>query len=97
MYEYDYLLSKTKAFLLVFSVPLLIVIFGLTSFITVIGITGAVAGGLDGILITLMYWKAKQLGNRKPEYSLNLPKIVGFFVILFFSLGIAYQLWSNLF
>jgi len=97
VYEYDYRLSKAKAFFLVFSVPLLIVLFNLTSFITIIGMTGAIAGGLDGILITLMYWKAKMLGDRKPEYSLNLPKVVGFLVIIFFSLGIAYQLWSNFF
>ena len=97
VYEYDYHLSKVKAFFLVFSVPLLVVFFNLTSFITIIGMTGAIAGGLDGILITLMYWKAKQLGNRKPEYSLNLPRIVGLMVIVFFSLGIAYQLWAIFF
>jgi tyrosine-specific transport protein len=97
VYEYDYGLSRVKSLLLTFSVPLLILLFDLTTFITIIGITGAIAGGVDGILITLMYWKAKTLGNRKPEYNLKVSKVLGFLVIAIFSLGIIYQLWSNFF
>ena len=51
-------------------------------------------GGIEGVLFVLMYWKAKQLGDRKPEYSLGKHKILGSLLILIFALGIAYQLWS---
>jgi hypothetical protein len=66
-------------------------LFKLTSFIVVLGITGAIAGGLDGILVMLMYWKAKKLGDRKPEYTMGKHYILGVFLILMFVVGIAYQ------
>lgn len=95
VYEYDYLFSRKTSFLLTFSLPLIIVLFNLTNFITVIGVTGAIAGGLEGILVALMYWKAKKLGDRKPEYSLGKFYVVGGIIIIMFTLGILYQLWVN--
>src|SRR3989338_2644161 len=97
VYCYDFKMPRTTALILTFSLPLLIVLFNLTTFITVLGITGAIAGGLDGILIILMYWKAKLLGDRKPEYSLKPHRILGTTLILMFILGIAYQLWTLFF
>ncbi len=95
VYEYDYALSRLISMLLTFMIPLIIVIFNLTTFIAVLGITGAVAGGLDGILITLMYWKAKVLGDRTPEYSLPSYKWIGGLLIILFIFGILYQLWAS--
>jgi tyrosine-specific transport protein len=97
MYRYDYGFSHRFALLLTFGLPLLIVFLNLTSFIVVLGLTGAIAGGLDGILVTLMYWKAKKMGDRKPEYSLKPYKGVGTALIFMFVLGILYQLWVNFF
>ncbi|MBT4110276.1 amino acid permease [Candidatus Woesearchaeota archaeon] len=91
IFEYDYGVSRRTSLLLTFSLPLLIVLFKLTSFIVVLGITGAIAGGLDGILVMLMYWKAKKLGDRKPEYTMGKHYILGVFLILMFVVGIAYQ------
>ena len=96
VYEYDYKLSRKLAFLLTFPLPLVIVCFNLTTFFTVIGISGAVAGGLEGILIILMYWKAKLLGDRKPEYVLKPYRILGTVLMLMFAAGIVYQVWTNL-
>ena len=95
VYEYDYAISRSISMLLTFMIPLIIVIFNLTTFITVLGITGAVAGGLDGILITLMYWKAKIFGDRTPEYSLPPYKWIGSLLIVLFVFGIVYQLWAS--
>lgn len=97
VYEYDYLLSRSKALLLTFSVPVVITAFGLSTFIGVIAITGAVAGGIEGILIILMYGKAKLLGDRRPEYSLRHYKLVGIILMVVFALGIIYQIWANFF
>ena len=90
VYHYDYGLSRKLSLFLAFSLPLLVVVFKLSSFIVVLGITGAVAGGLDGILIILAYWKSKILGDRKPEYSLGKHYILGSLLILMFILGIVY-------
>ncbi len=93
IYQYDYGLRRRTAFFLAVSLPLFIALLNLTTFIEVLGITGAIAGGLGGMLIVLMYWKAKGLGDRTPEYSLPRLPLLGWLLITFFALGIAYQLW----
>lgn len=97
MYTYDYNFPKWAALILTLLFPLFIALFELTTFITVIGITGAIGGGIDGILIILSHWKIKKLRNRKPEYELKLPKIIGLLMILLFIFGILHQIWINLF
>ncbi|MBU0470298.1 MAG: amino acid permease [Nanoarchaeota archaeon] len=97
MYEFDYHLSRRKALLLAFSLPLIITLFKLSTFIAVIATTGAIAGGFEGILILLMYQKVKKLGDRTPEYSINTSKYFSYFLILLFGLGIVYQIFINLF
>ena len=57
MYEYDYLFSRPSALALTFLIPLAITLFQLSTFITVIAITGAIAGGLQGIIIISAFWK----------------------------------------
>ena len=97
VYHFDYKLSRRLALGLTFIVPLVIVLFNLTSFIAVIGITGVISGGLDGILVTLMYWKAKKLGDRKPEFELGKHYVLGSVLIFMFLVGIGYQVWSKFF
>ena len=91
MYRYDYNLSRYTALALTLFFPLIVVLVGLTSFIAVLSLTGALAGGIDGILVTLIYWKAKKLGNRKPGYSLKPHYILGTALIIMFALGILSQ------
>ncbi|HIG92574.1 TPA: amino acid permease [Candidatus Woesearchaeota archaeon] len=95
IYCYDYKLPRTFSLLLTLAIPLLITLFGLTTFITVLGLTGAIAGGLDGILIVLMYWKSKTLGDRKPEYSLPRHRVLGTIIMVMFAAGMVWQLWFN--
>lgn len=97
VYHYDYHLNEKWAFVLTLSLPLILALSNFTSFITVLAITGAVAGGLEGILVVLAYWKAKKFGDRKPEYSLKSPKFVGYILLVLFSVGILYQIWQNFF
>ncbi len=92
MYMYDYKLSKGLSWALTCLPALIIVLLNITDFIQVIGISGAFAGGIDGIIITLMLWKAKKNSERKPEYSLKFTKIIGVILITLFILGILYQI-----
>ncbi len=96
MYHYDFSITKTTSLSLI-SLPLIIVLFDITSFIAVVGATGAIAGGLEGILIVLMYWKSKLLGDRKPEYQLPKHKLIGTIIILVFLLGVLQQLFAKFF
>jgi len=95
MYEYDFHLHRTLALGLTLAVPLLLATSGFTTFIATLGITGAIAGGLDGILLVLAYWKAKKKGDRKPEYSVRFHRIPGVIVIIMFSMGLVTQNYLN--
>lgn len=95
MYTYDYLLSRRWALLLTFLLPFILAMLGLSTFFIIIAVAGAVAGGLEGILLMLMYWKAKRLGTRTPEYTLPLLRPIGIFLIILFALGIFYQTWVH--
>ena len=91
MYHFDYHFPRSVSLGLVFSFPLIFAVLNLATFITVLGLTGAIAGGIEAILVILMFWKAKTLGNRKPEYTISKMKALGFFMMLLFAFGILYQ------
>ena len=87
MYNFDYKLSKLLAWFLAMFIPLAIALSGLTTFIKAIGIAGAISGGGEGVLIVLMHWRAKKLGNRKPEYSIKPNRILYVIIMSIFVVG----------
>ncbi len=97
MYHYDLGYSKTLSWLISSVIPLIAFLivysFNLVSFTEILGIGGAVAGGLLGVLIMLMARKAKQVGKRKPEYEIKLPPLVTLLIILFFIAGLIFELF----
>ena len=94
MYNYDYKLNKNLSWFLVCFLPFifLLVFRDITSFRNILNITGVLAGGIEGILVICMFFKAKKLGDRKPEYSLNKNYLIGVLIILMFILGIIFGL-----
>nr|MBA4404785.1 hypothetical protein [Nanoarchaeum sp.] len=94
VYLYDYKFKNFLAWALTVIIPFIIFLTGFTSFIKIIGITGAVAGGVDGILIVLMFWKARKMQYRIPEYKLGKKHTLGFLLMLMFILGLIYQFYS---
>jgi tyrosine-specific transport protein len=93
MYQFDYKLSKKMSFGLVLVLPLVLALSNISSFITVLGITGIIAGALDGILIVLAHWKVKKMGSRKPEFSISKSYLLGSLLILVFVIGLVHQLY----
>jgi len=87
----DYRIKKRIAFCLALFVPFLAYLFGFKSFILIIGLVGALAAGVDGILTVLIYFKAKKAGDRQPEYQIKTGVFWGWLLILMFSLGFIYQ------
>ena len=94
IYHFDFKIQKTIAWVLTMTIPLLIFLSGAKSFINIIGITGAFAGGIDGILVVLMFWKARKMKLRVPEYNLGKKTLIGAILIVIFALGILYQLFN---
>ena len=91
IFWYDYHLSKNKSWILACFVPVIIFILGLRDFITVISFAGSIAGGFIGILIIIIFYKAKKAGDLKPAYEIKVPKIFSVLMIFIFLLGIVYQ------
>ncbi len=94
IYMYDYKLKPTLSWVLTMIIPLIIFLVAAKSFIQVIGITGAFAWGLDGILIILMFWRARKLGDRQPEFKLGKKHLIGAILILIFIIGIVNQIFE---
>ncbi len=97
MYCDDFRLKKGKSFWITCLVPLVIFFMIIllkvdNAFFKVLDITGALAGGILGVLVVLMFWKAKKVGERKPEYSLNRNKLLGFILIIMFLFGMVYEI-----
>ncbi|MFA5300641.1 MAG: aromatic amino acid transport family protein [Lutibacter sp.] len=85
-YIYDFKVSKIKAWGLTCFVPLILLLIGVSDFITIIEIMGAMIGAFEGTAIILMYNKLM-----KPKKGI---KAVGGMVILVLLLGFAYTLIS---
>ena len=80
-FMYDLGIKKNYAVIIVCSLPLILFLLGLRSFIGVISFVGGIFIGIDGILILLMYKK------------INGRNIIIYPLSLIFLLGIIYQLW----
>jgi hypothetical protein len=48
---------------------------GINTIGDLVSLMGGVVGGLDGVIIFLMYFNAKKKSEREPEYSLNIRPI----------------------
>jgi hypothetical protein len=83
----DFKVARRFAFWLACLPPLVLFLLGANSFIRILGTTGSLTGGLTGILIILMYLKAKKTGKRRPAYSLRLPFLLILILIIILTLG----------
>ncbi|OYT32313.1 hypothetical protein B6U93_02295 [Candidatus Woesearchaeota archaeon ex4484_78] len=85
--------TNFDAWVLVLVVPVVLISVGVHSFVRVLDVSGAVAGSVMGVLVVFMHYRARFLGNRKPEFVVHLPKLVYVFLVLFFVVGLFYSLF----
>lgn len=76
--RHDFNFSYVPAALVAMGVPLALFLLGFRQFIGVVGLVGGVTGAVEGILIMLMFRKAKTMGDRVPEYQIRVPVILLF-------------------
>ena len=96
MYSFDFgfnrqVSSSLTCFIAIVITIAIILINIENAFLNIIGVSGAIAGGIIGILIVLMFHRAKKLGERKPEYSIPMSKMLGFLLIAMFLAGMVYE------
>jgi len=91
MFIYDFKLEKILAWFLTMFIPLFIFVSGVRNFIEVLSVTGALTGGVVGVLIVLMHRNASLKGDRKPEFVIKQSLVVDVLLILLFAFGIIHQ------
>ncbi len=91
--QYDFGLNHNFALLLTVLIPFLIAISNLTTFTKVISFTGAIFGSFKAILLIITYYRAKKLGDRKPEYELSKGHLLTTILLVIFILGIIHHLF----
>jgi len=101
MYNYDYCINKKLSLILACFIPLILFFLLLffikqERFFNTIGLTGGIAMTLEGIMIVLMFKKAKKRGNRKPEYEIKRTALISVFLIIIFLLGMLYTILNAL-
>lgn len=87
---YDYGMPKRFAWVLACLLPLTLFIIGLKDFINIIGLTGAVMLGSEGVLITLMYLKLKK---KEASVRYRTWRWVGSSAIVLLLLGVALEVF----
>lgn len=83
----DYNLPKIAALGLACFPSLIFFLLGAKNFIAVLEITGAITVGLSGLLILLLYRKARLTGQKEPAYQLKVPSAILWLLGLIFLLG----------
>lgn len=93
IFQLDYQLSKQWSWFLVVLPPFLLFAAGLRTFIDIIGLVGAVAIGIETVVLILLYVRARQSGDRIPEMTVNVHRIVLYLLVGIFLLGVVYALF----
>jgi amino acid transporter len=94
IYQLDFGLSNTWAWLVAMIPPLAVFLLKLTSFVSIIALVGGVMCGFDAIMILLMWRRAKHKKlSRKPECTIAIPQFVQYVIMVAFGAGIVYELY----
>ena len=94
-FNYDLGISKKLSWLAACFPALILYLLGLNDFIAIIGFLGAIAMGVDTIIIALTYLRAKKFGQRSPAYSLKMGRLGVSFIVFFALTGIIIELARN--
>jgi tyrosine-specific transport protein len=98
VYMEDFKLHKQVALLLTLGIPFIIflvdVFADITNFISIVGLVGGILGSITGMLVVLMYHKARVHSERMPEYALQKHVWFSYVLVAVFVGGLAYQLFS---
>jgi amino acid permease len=93
VFSVDYGVRHLSAWLWVIIPPFLLYMGGLRSAIDVISLVGAVAIGLESVILLYVFRRAKKQGDRKPEFSIHVPDWVTVLLGTVFIMGIIFELF----
>jgi hypothetical protein len=91
-FHIDYHVRPSLAWLLGIVPPILIFLSGLRNFIDVVGLVGAVSGGVQAVLLLAAYLRARRTRLRDAELRLRIPSIAVWVLMAFFAAGAVHEL-----
>ncbi len=94
-YYLDLKLSSFASWLVVICVPLLLLFFGVQSFVKVLEISGVLGGGIMLLLLLLIHHTA--VGKRTPEFTVSRSVLLKLLIALILITGIVVELISLIF
>ena len=96
IYNLDFKMHHTYAWLGVIIIPFLILLTKFVNFVSMLNITGIVADAAILSLILFIHHKAQKLGKRKPEYTVTNNWIIKSILLLIFIFGLIQTLlWTG--
>ncbi len=93
IYLYDFHWPPLLGWLAVILPPLLLVINNWLSFIEILGISGALIGGIDGVVIMKMHRQVHARQDRPSAFTITQSRLVHYLTYLVFIGGIGYEFY----
>lgn len=91
VFQYDLRLPHLASWIMVLIPPAFMVLLGWLSFIEILGISGALIGGINGIIFILLHQHIIKKRERTPEYTLPQSKFWHLALYIVFVGGIIYE------
>lgn len=94
VFWWDYKINKYLAWVLACLPPMIFYILGLRDLTKIVGLTGAMAGGMIGIILLWLVLVIKKKAEKKSVINnkINLP--IALSLSLLFILGLVYEIWA---
>lgn len=93
-FNYDWRLTVVPSTLLACMPAFILYLLGVNSFIAIISFIGAVALGIDIVLVALIYYVAQRHSQRPPAYTLGLRSITISSLVALFLIGVVLEILS---
>ena len=95
VYQWDFKLKNKLAWLLACFVPYFFYLINLSNLTKIVSFTGAVTGGLSGIILIWLVFKVKANPEQISIINNKLTKPMAYFLSLLFMLGLVYEIWTT--
>lgn len=95
IFQYDFGMSKIRSWILIVSVPMLIVLLSNVNFISALSFIGGVLSGIMGIVIGLLSIKASAIAGSEPEYHLKYSRWWAYLIMIIFFIGALYEIYFS--
>lgn len=94
IFEWDFKINNKLAWFLACFIPYFLFCLDLANLTKVISFTGAITGGLSGLILIWLVIKIKIMPERISVIKNKLTKPLAYFLSLLFILGVIYEIWA---